>query len=58
MDFTPGRLVRVIQTAALLTLALNVIAVWKQEPRRRQTAEEQANRRPQFQRVLAEVLRG
>jgi BCD family chlorophyll transporter-like MFS transporter len=41
-DFTPGRLVRVIQTAALLTLALNVIAVWKQEPRRRQTAEEQA----------------
>jgi BCD family chlorophyll transporter-like MFS transporter len=42
MDFTPGRLVRVIQTAALLTLALNVIAVWKQEPRRRQTAEEQA----------------
>lgn len=36
MDFSPGRLVRVIQTAALLTLVLNVTAVWKQEARRPQ----------------------
>ncbi|WP_439108080.1 PucC family protein [Congregibacter sp.] len=34
MDFSPGRLVRVIQSAALLTLILNVTAVWKQEARR------------------------
>ena len=36
LDFSAGRLVRVIQTTALLTITLNVIAVWKQEPRRRQ----------------------
>jgi BCD family chlorophyll transporter-like MFS transporter len=33
-DFTPGRLVQVIQTAALATMVLNCIAVWKQEVRR------------------------
>ena len=38
-DYSPGRLVQVIQTVALLTIALNVIAVWKQEPRRRQPAD-------------------
>jgi BCD family chlorophyll transporter-like MFS transporter len=32
-DFTPGKLVRVIQSVALLTMVLNVIAVWKQEAR-------------------------
>ncbi len=34
-DFTPGRLVQVIQTAAVLTIVLNGVALWKQEPRRR-----------------------
>ena len=33
--YSPGRLVRVIQGAALLTLVLNVIALWKQEARQR-----------------------
>ena len=32
-NFTPGRLVQVVQSAALLTLILNAIAFWKQEPR-------------------------
>jgi BCD family chlorophyll transporter-like MFS transporter len=32
-DFSPGRLVRVVQSAAVITLVLNVIALWKQEPR-------------------------
>jgi BCD family chlorophyll transporter-like MFS transporter len=32
-DFTPLRLIRVIQSAAVITLILNVIALWKQEPR-------------------------
>jgi BCD family chlorophyll transporter-like MFS transporter len=32
--FSPGRLVQVIQTAAVLTVALNMIAMWKQEARR------------------------
>jgi BCD family chlorophyll transporter-like MFS transporter len=34
-DFSPGRLVRVIQGAAVSILALNMIAVWKQETRQR-----------------------
>lgn len=34
--FTPGRLVQVVQAAAIITLVLNVIAVWKQEGRSRQ----------------------
>ncbi|MEM1174232.1 MAG: BCD family MFS transporter [Pseudomonadota bacterium] len=32
-DYTPGRLIRVIQSAAVITLVLNVVALWKQEPR-------------------------
>jgi BCD family chlorophyll transporter-like MFS transporter len=32
-DFTPGRLVQVIQASAVLTLVLIGIAAWKQEPR-------------------------
>ncbi len=33
VDFTPGRLVQVIQGAAVVTIALNIIAMWKQETR-------------------------
>jgi BCD family chlorophyll transporter-like MFS transporter len=33
-DYSPGRLVQVIQAAAVVTLVLNVIAVWKQEARK------------------------
>jgi BCD family chlorophyll transporter-like MFS transporter len=33
-EFSPGRLVQVIQGAALATMVLNVIALWKQETRR------------------------
>ena len=32
-DFEPIRLIRVIQSAAVITIVLNVIALWKQEPR-------------------------
>jgi len=34
VDFSPGRLVQVIQGSALATMLLNVVALWKQEPRR------------------------
>ncbi|WVN41413.1 PucC family protein [beta proteobacterium MWH-UniP1] len=34
-DYSPGRLVQVIQGAALTTMVLNVIALWKQESRDR-----------------------
>lgn len=33
IDFSPTRLVQVIQSAAVLTIILNVIALWKQEAR-------------------------
>lgn len=33
-EFSPGRLVQVIQAAALATMVLNVLALWKQEARR------------------------
>jgi BCD family chlorophyll transporter-like MFS transporter len=32
-DYSPARLIRVVQAAAVLTLVLNVIALWKQEAR-------------------------
>jgi BCD family chlorophyll transporter-like MFS transporter len=34
-DYSHGRLIQVVQAAALLTLVLNVVAMWKQEPRSR-----------------------
>ena len=34
-DFSPGALIQVIQASAVITLVLNVIALWKQEPRSR-----------------------
>jgi BCD family chlorophyll transporter-like MFS transporter len=41
-DFSPGRLIQVIQGSALATLVLNTVALWKQETRRpvRTTAKE------------------
>ncbi|MBD2841098.1 BCD family MFS transporter [Erythrobacter rubeus] len=33
IEFTPTRLVQVIQGAAVLTMILNIVALWKQEPR-------------------------
>ncbi|HKK22198.1 MAG TPA: PucC family protein, partial [Pseudohaliea sp.] len=33
-DFSPGRLIQVIQGAAVATVALNIISLWKQETRR------------------------
>lgn len=38
-DFNPGRLVQVIQATALLVVFLNVVSMWKQEPRRRGAAD-------------------
>jgi BCD family chlorophyll transporter-like MFS transporter len=38
VDFTAQRLVRVIQGAAVATMALNVVALWQQEARRRRGA--------------------
>ncbi|MBO6601851.1 MAG: PucC family protein [Roseicyclus sp.] len=37
-DYTPGRLIQVVQAAAVITIALNTLALWKQEPRDRTRA--------------------
>lgn len=37
-NYTPGRLIRVIQGAAVITVALNLYALWQQEPRDRTRA--------------------
>ncbi|MEM6974316.1 MAG: PucC family protein [Pseudomonadota bacterium] len=36
--YSPGRLIRVVQGAAVVTVILNVVAIWKQEPRDRRRA--------------------
>jgi len=54
-DFTPGRLVQVIQGAAVTTMLLNGIAMWKQESRnRRYTPRDAAQARdPSFSEAWA-----
>ena len=39
-EYTPGRMIQVIQGSAVVTVALNLFAMWKQEPRNRQRAQE------------------
>jgi BCD family chlorophyll transporter-like MFS transporter len=43
-EFTPGRLVQVVQAAAVATLVLNTLALWKQEARRPQRGAAPASR--------------
>lgn len=44
-NYSPGRLIQVIQGTAVLTIALNLVALWKQEPRNRELAREMETRR-------------
>jgi BCD family chlorophyll transporter-like MFS transporter len=48
-DFSPGRLVQVIQGSAVVTLLLNGIAVWKQEARSHSNKRRDHQRDPSFQ---------
>ncbi|MFM1880858.1 MAG: hypothetical protein RLZZ344_1092 [Pseudomonadota bacterium] len=47
-EYSPGRLIQVIQGAAVTTLLLNVIAIWKQEPRDRTKRSQAACATPSF----------
>ncbi len=47
-DFTPGRLIQVIQAAAVVTIVLNGVALWKQEPRGRASTAKSPTARPDF----------
>ena len=45
-DFSPTRLVQVVQGTALVTMLLNAVSMWKQEPRTHRRAPQQARREP------------
>jgi len=54
-NFDPIHLIQVIQGAAVLTLVLNLIALWKQEQVAPMTKEERAEPRPDFSRAWADL---
>ncbi len=56
-DFSPGKLVQVIQGAAVVTITLNAVALWKQETRGRSSAPQTADE-PSFQDSMASYMRG
>jgi BCD family chlorophyll transporter-like MFS transporter len=55
-EFSPGRLIQVIQGSAVVTMVLNVIALWKQEGRSRSTQPDR--RDPSFQESWAAFTHG
>ncbi|MEO1089930.1 MAG: PucC family protein [Pseudomonadota bacterium] len=57
-DFSPGRLVQVIQGAAVVTLLLNGIAMWKQETRRPSRSVANAAPDPTFRESWASFCAG
>lgn len=54
-DFTPTKLVQIVQGAAMLTMVLNVVALWKQEARAPRSAQP-APARPAFRTVWAPFI--
>ena len=57
-DFTPGRLVQVIQGAAVITIVLNVVAMWKQETRDPPRGRIDPAQDPTFSESWAEFCKG
>jgi MFS transporter, BCD family, chlorophyll transporter len=57
-DFSDIRLIRVVQGCAVVVLALNLIALWKQEHIRPMTAEEREAPRPLFRDAWADLMSG
>ena len=55
-DFSQIRLVKVVQGAAAVTMALNLIALWKQEPRNR-AATDPKRHRPDFRSTWQQFAR-
>ena len=58
VEFTPGRLVQVIQGSALATIILNVASLWKQEARRPRRFQKLPEREPTFQESWAQFSGG
>jgi BCD family chlorophyll transporter-like MFS transporter len=57
-DFNPGRLVGVVQGAAVATLVFNAVALWKQEPRNRARATQPVRTEPSFRESWACFIAG
>ncbi|MDJ0777154.1 MAG: PucC family protein [Gammaproteobacteria bacterium] len=57
-DFSNGRLIQVIQTVALLTLALNCVAMWQQETRHSAQARSPAAADPSFREAWSRFCAG
>ncbi len=57
-DFSSLLLVQVVQGAAVATLVLNVIALWKQERMHPMSREERAAPRPSFNDAMLDLLTG
>ncbi len=55
-DYTPGKLIQMIQGAAVVTVALNMIAMWKQEARDRDRARQMLEaRHDPFREAIARI---
>ncbi|MEL6952681.1 MAG: PucC family protein [Pseudomonadota bacterium] len=57
-DFTPLKLIQVVQGAALATLLFNVVALWKQEIVQPMTAEQRSEPRPSFAQAWTDYTAG
>ncbi|MBN2906167.1 MAG: PucC family protein [Rhodobacteraceae bacterium] len=57
-DFSQLTLIRVVQGAAVMTIVLNLIALWKQERMNPMTKEERAAPQPRFSEAWADFARG
>ncbi len=57
-DYSDLRLIRVVQGCALVTLALNLVALWKQEHVRPMTDAERDAPRPLFRDAWADLMSG
>ena len=57
-DFSELRLIQVVQAAAVVTIVLNLVALWKQESVRPSTAAERAAPRPAFADAWADFASG
>ena len=57
-NFTPGRLIQVIQGSAVATIVLNGVALWKQETRNRSPLTPVNQRQPSFQESWESFIHG
>ncbi len=57
-DFTPLKLIQVVQATAVMTAVLNLIALWKQESVRPMSREEREAPRPRFKDAWDDFING